>query len=243
MTEHFFLSSFTWFLLSFFLIVPFFEWTLHSQVMHAKPFGIFRYAHRAHEIVHHGTFRANSTYHLQDVADKATIPMAWWNAPVLILIGEIPFVLLSWFYGWENGIWAGSLLAYSLYYVAYEYMHWCMHLPKAKRRLIERWWIFKKLNGHHLLHHFRMRKNYNVVVPIADLCLGTLLLRAPVIFKQPTGESVPNVQPIDQVTAPTDQIRCAKKNIWWTERLVTWLMDHHPVPWLMEKIKKVLNFA
>jgi len=34
-----------------------------------------------------------------------------------------------------------------------------------------------------------------VVLPLADLFLGTLLLRAPAHFKQATGPSVPNVQP------------------------------------------------
>jgi hypothetical protein len=40
-----------------------------------------------------------------------------------------------------------------------------------------------------------MHRNYNVVFPIADLCLGTLLLRSKVRFKQAEGPSVPNVQP------------------------------------------------
>jgi hypothetical protein len=40
-----------------------------------------------------------------------------------------------------------------------------------------------------------MNKNFNVVLPLADLCLGTLLLRSKVQFKQACGPSVPNVQP------------------------------------------------
>jgi hypothetical protein len=40
-----------------------------------------------------------------------------------------------------------------------------------------------------------MHKNYNVVFPLADLLLGTLLLRSKVKFKQAEGPSVPNVQP------------------------------------------------
>jgi hypothetical protein len=40
-----------------------------------------------------------------------------------------------------------------------------------------------------------MRKNFNVVFPLADLCLGTLLLRSRIHFKQAEGPSVPNVQP------------------------------------------------
>ena len=68
-----------------------------------------------------------------------------------------------------------------------------MHLPK--KRHIERSGIFFRLNGHHLLHHRYMHKNFNVVLPLADLCLGTLLLRSKIHFAQARGAAVPDVQP------------------------------------------------
>jgi hypothetical protein len=80
------------------------------------------------------------------------------------------------------------------YYGTYEYIHWCMHLPKA--RVIERSGLFFRLNGHHLLHHRYMHKNFNVVLPLADLCLGTLLRRSKVSFAQTRGPAVPDVQPL-----------------------------------------------
>jgi hypothetical protein len=170
----------------------FFEWTLHKYVMH-RPVGKFRYAFKAHAIVHHGTFKADKTYHLIDEKDKETIPMAWWNGPALILIGTAPFAVLSFFTGqWAFAL--GACLAISSYYGFYEYIHWCMHLPKARR--VEKPWWFRKLNGHHLLHHRYMHKNFNVVLPLADLCLGTLMPRAKNHFAQAEGPAVPNVQPI-----------------------------------------------
>jgi heme/copper-type cytochrome/quinol oxidase subunit 3 len=57
-------------------------------------------------------------------------------------------------------------------------------LHKPKRRVVER--IFFLLNGHHLLH---------VVLPLADLCLNTLLVRSKVCFAQARDEGVPDVQP------------------------------------------------
>ena len=60
---------------------------------------------------------------------------------------------------------------------------------------VERSGIFFRLNGHHLLHHRYLHKNVNVVLPLADLCLGTLLLRSRVRFRQAQGPSVPDVQP------------------------------------------------
>jgi hypothetical protein len=173
------------------VFASFFEWTLHRYFMH-RPFGNFDYAFKAHALVHHQTFKADHTYHLIHEQDKHTIPMAWWNAPVLIAVGMIPFLLASWLLG-KWGIACGALVACIGYYAAYEYMHWCMHLPK--KRNIERSGIYFRLNGHHLLHHRYMHKNYNVVLPLADLCLGTLLLRSKVHFKQAEGPSVPDVQP------------------------------------------------
>ena len=189
-----------WFLISFAaaaVIGSFFEWTLHRLVMH-KPVGKFTYAYRAHTHVHHKVFKADHSYHLNDEKDKSTIPMAWWNGPVLVAVFMIPFITASLVFG----IWAitlGALVSFGGYYGSYEYIHWCMHLPRTRR--IERSWVFRRLNGHHLLHHRYMQKNFNVVFPLADLCLGTLMLRSKCHFAQPTGAAVPNVQPRNAATA------------------------------------------
>ena len=173
------------------VFASFFEWTLHRFVMH-RPLGRFRYPFEAHALVHHRVFRADETYHLIDPKDAKTIPMAWWNGPVLVLLGMLPFGAVSWLVG-QWGFVCVAALACASYYAAYESIHWCMHLPR--QRHVERSGIFFRLNGHHLLHHRYMRKNFNVVLPLADLVLGTLLLRAPVHFKQARGPSVPDVQP------------------------------------------------
>ncbi len=173
------------------IFASFFEWVLHRYVMH-RPVGRFVYPFEAHAIVHHRTFKADHTYHLIHEADKYTIPMAWWNGPVLVLCCQIPFLIASIMMG-NYWLLPGSFISCSGYYAAYEYMHWCMHLPK--RRNLERSWIFFRLNGHHLLHHRYMHKNFNVVLPLADLFTGTLMLRSKISFAQAQGAPVPNVQP------------------------------------------------
>jgi len=173
------------------VFASFFEWTLHRYLMH-RPVGGFDYAFKAHAQVHHQTFKADHTYHLIRESDKELIPMAWWNGPVLITLTQLPFIVVAiLFQNWAVVL--GSVLADCAYYGAYEYLHWCMHLPR--RRNIERSGIFFRLNGHHLLHHRYMHKNFNVVFPLADLCLGTLLLRSKVCFAQAQGYCVPDVQP------------------------------------------------
>jgi hypothetical protein len=173
------------------VVASFFEWTLHRFLMH-QPLGGFRYPFERHALIHHHIFKADHTYHLIDDKDKKTIPMAWWNGPVLIAACQIPVLVAAViFQKWA--LLVGASVSCTAYYAAYEYMHWCMHLPK--RRHVERSGIFFRLNGHHLLHHRYMHKNFNVVCPLADLCLGTLILRSKAHFKQAEGPSVPNVQP------------------------------------------------
>src|SRR5262245_54449210 len=188
---HDFIFGMSWGAVFGMVYASFFEWTLHRFLMH-RPVGKFDYAFNAHTLVHHRTFKADHTYHLVNESDKYTIPMAWWNGQVLIIVSQIPFAIAALLLG-RFGLLCGSLLVSGAYYGAYEYMHWCMHLPR--KRNIERSGIFFRLNGHHLLHHRYMHKNFNVVLPLADLCMGTLLLRSKIHFKQAEGPSVPNVQP------------------------------------------------
>jgi hypothetical protein len=79
-------------------------------------------------------------------------------------------------------------------------MHWCMHLPR--KRNVERSGIFFRLNGHHLLHHRYMGRNFNVVFPLADLSLGTLLLRAKIHFPQPSNRPSPTSSPEPRAHKP-----------------------------------------
>ena len=169
----------------------FFEWGVHRYVMH-RPLGTFDYAFRTHALTHYRVSKADHSYHLQDPKPLHTIPMAWWNGPVLIALLIVPFIIAGWLLGTSAVMW-GALIAGCAYYTAYEALHWCMHLPRNRR--VERTGIFFRLNGHHLLHHRYMRKNYNVVLPLADLCLGTLLRRSTMRFAQATGPAVPDVQP------------------------------------------------
>ena len=188
-----FLSPFLWCLVGFAGTVvfgSFFEWTLHRFVLH-RPLRFFRYPFDTHAMVHHKIFRADHTYHVQYKTDQAKIPMAWWNGPVLILAGCLPFTAMAALTSWC--LLLGAFVAACTYYATYEYLHWCMHKPK--HRVVERSGIFFLLNGHHLLHNRYMNKNFNVVLPLADLCLGTLIVRSKVCFAQARGEGLPDVQP------------------------------------------------
>ncbi len=179
------------------------EWLLHRHVMH-RPLWKLKYPFEAHALTHHRIFGYDATYHLQHEKDKRTIPMAWWNWIVIVSLAAIPPFLASLL----SGLWS-IVVVFSIvtatYYGVYEYIHWCMHLPKPdKRRIVERFRLFYLLNGHHLLHHRYMGKNFNVVCPAADYMWGTLLVRSKMRFDQPVGPTIPDVQPIEAEKPPKE---------------------------------------
>jgi hypothetical protein len=168
------------------------EWLLHRFVMH-KNLKWFSYPFTAHTLVHHDKFKANHTYHGQHhPEDMHKIPMAWWNGIVMVTLSSLPAAILS----IVSQSWSFILISFAvggLYYGAYEYIHWCMHLPKKRR--LEMLWVFKWLNAHHLLHHRYMKRNFNVVLPFWDWIFGTLKTVADTPFAQPKGPYILDVQP------------------------------------------------
>ena len=72
------------------------------------------------------------------------------------------------------------------YYVAYEVVHFCSHLPEGH-------WLtrvpgLRYMRAHHRAHHEPRRMhsmNFNIVFPLADLVLGTLVSRRDLDFEGP----------------------------------------------------------
>jgi hypothetical protein len=152
----------------FFIFASFFEWTLHKYIMHSL---LWNYPFHAHALVHHGLFRADRSYHLRREEDKEKVTFAWWNAPGLVLL-TLPLLFgLQYFFGWP--VFWGGLLSELSYYALYETLHWYMHVPGD--RWIENTRVFQWLNAHHYLHHRYAFKNLNVVFPLADWVLGSLV--------------------------------------------------------------------
>jgi hypothetical protein len=154
----------------------FFEWTLHRFLMH-RPLLSFTYPYRAHAITHHGTFGSGRDYHLLNESHRDVVRMAWWNAPILFLVNA-PVGLIA---AWGIGSWwilPGFMAAVILYYGFYEYLHWCMHVPRPRSFQSSR--LFRWIDRHHRLHHLEPGRNLNVVLPIADVVFRTRLSRAPV---------------------------------------------------------------
>ena len=165
-----------------FVYSSFFEWALHRYLMHSDH--LMKYPFRAHQLEHHHIYRADGSYFLNDEhtkQDEEHLTFAWWNAPLLLAL-HAPLAALAWFLGgWPAA--GGFVASMAAYYALYEYLHYCMHVPKG--RAFERTRFFRFVNEHHRLHHVHYLKNLNVVVPIADFVLGTRIpMKDPELFEK-----------------------------------------------------------
>jgi hypothetical protein len=149
----------------------FFEWALHRYILHSNRF--LKYPFRAHQVEHHGIFRADRSYFLsKDIhhqGDENHLTFAPWHAPLLIAL-HAPLLAATFIWA---GPWAcaGTFASFVTYYGLYEYLHFCMHVPKG--RWLERTGLFRSIQAHHRYHHVYYQRNLNVVFPIADFILGT----------------------------------------------------------------------
>ena len=111
------------------------------------------------------------------------LSFAWWGGPVLIAINLVPWALVAWglstlgvelpYVAFIATVGAGI----AIYYVGYEGTHYLMHKPRFP--VIVRSAFFRYIEKHHRIHHVHMDRNLNVLVPIADFFLGTLVTEMP----------------------------------------------------------------
>jgi hypothetical protein len=152
----------------YFLYGSYFEWVFHRYLFHSPKY-IYR-TFRAHTLVHHQLYKGDHTYHTHDEHPEH-VPMDWW-AMLAMVAWHLPFF---WLFQKLTGIpslW-GGVAAIVVYYGLYESFHWAMHVPRASK-VLSRFWYYRFLDSHHLIHHKYMLSNLNVILPLADLTFGTL---------------------------------------------------------------------
>ena len=165
----------------------FFEWAFHRFWLH-RPW-LPKDCFTTHTLVHHQLCKFEDTFHVTHEEQHEALHFAWWGGPTLIAIGLAPWVLLSWVLH-ASGVtlpYVAYLVSFSvasvLYYIGYEGFHYLMHKPMLP--FIERSRVFQFLKRHHRIHHVHMNRNLNVLVPLADLVLGTLVTEVPVARATP----------------------------------------------------------
>jgi hypothetical protein len=165
----------------------FFEWAFHRYWLHRPwlPESCFT----SHTLVHHQLCKHDDTFVVVEEEQEEALAFKWWGGPTLILINLAPWSLGAWGLA-AAGVpfpYLAFLIAFavtmSLYYVGYEGLHHLMHKPALP--FIVRSRYFRFIERHHRIHHIHMDRNLNVLLPLADLCLGTLVTAMPAATPTP----------------------------------------------------------
>jgi hypothetical protein len=159
----------------------FVEWAFHRYWLH-RPW-LPKNCFTQHTLIHHQLCKLDDTFHVVDEEQHEALTFNWWGGPLLVVINMVPWALIAWALS-SSGV-VLPYLAFmitvaagiSLYYVGYESLHYFMHKPTIA--FLERSRAFQFIKRHHRIHHVRMNRNLNVLLPLADLLLGTLVTEMP----------------------------------------------------------------
>jgi fatty acid hydroxylase family protein len=136
-----------------------FEYCLHRFILHSGR-GFFFQQH----MVHHTTLNAPEAARYVNFSSNPLGVVA------LFLANAAPFLIFDSIF--KTGWTAGMFAAFTLYYIAFEEIHWRTHmggrLPKSLRFAAR----------HHLLHHAREAGEYNVFLPICDRIVAAFQSRS-----------------------------------------------------------------
>ena len=165
----------------------FFEWAFHRFWLH-RPW-LPKDCFTTHTLIHHQLSKFDDTFHVVEKEQEEALHFQWWGGPFLVSLNIVPWVLAAWALSSLGAElpYLVFLIGFSVtafaYYAGYESMHYFMHKPTVAFVERSRWFQF--LKRHHQIHHFHMNRNLNVLVPLADLVLGTLVTQMPAPQKTP----------------------------------------------------------
>jgi hypothetical protein len=126
-----------------------FEYCLHRFVLHAGR-GVFCEQH----MVHHTTLNS------PEAARYVNFSRNPLGVVALFFANAAPFLFLQWIF--RNGWTAGVYASFTIYYIAFEEIHWRSHMGGWLPKLV------RPAARHHLLHHARDTGRFNVFLPIFD---------------------------------------------------------------------------
>lgn len=155
------------------------EGLFHQYILHTPQRkllgGALFLSYHYHAIEHHPAYRAEN-YHRPAPDEEQPISLGPFMWPALMIVTS-PITVAIW-------LWLGPAaglavpLTFTMYYVAYEFLHWHMHFPRTDGK--PRWYhafppssnLFKWFDKRHYIHHIADDRNYNVVFPVYDLMIG-----------------------------------------------------------------------
>ena len=160
------------------LVISFGEYAIHRHVMHRKRFAKWVYRlnpdmnaqFHNHAVLHHGTYYKEFDYEPSDEGKYFNLRILLGDTlrilvlflPLLIALALLVSLLSA----------ATMVLMIVAHNLLWGVVHVQMHVPESNR-----WFrntaYFRFIARHHFMHHQRVGKNYNVVVPLADFIMGS----------------------------------------------------------------------
>jgi fatty acid hydroxylase family protein len=125
-----------------------FEYVLHRFVLHRGE-GFLDQRHA----LHHDSAGA------PEEARYVNFARSPWVVVLVFVLNAIPVVSLEYFL--RAGIATGIFVGFTIYFIAYEEIHWRIHFGR-----LPRWMSFAR--SHHMLHHGGFAGRYNVFLPLFD---------------------------------------------------------------------------
>ena len=156
------------------------EWVFHKYWLH-RPWAP-KDAFVAHTMIHHQLCKFDDTFHVEEEEQEEALEFQWWVGPLIIAISLLPWWGLASLAHVPTALCIAFAVpftvVFSLYHVGFVVFHELMHKPRSSWFEKSRYFAFVK--KHHRIHHYRMNRNLNVVLPIADFFLRTLVIEAEV---------------------------------------------------------------
>lgn len=154
------------------IMCNFFEWWLHTNVMHRpKNFPGARAIYQRHTQQHHQFF-TETECRFAGAHDWRVTVFPPYALIVFILMSVPGVIVLSWLVSPNVG-WLFIATTTSMYLI-YEFMHFCCHVNECA--FVRRLPFVNTLRRHHIAHHNQanmMQRNMNLTFPVADWFFGT----------------------------------------------------------------------
>jgi hypothetical protein len=157
-------------------LISFLEYVVHCQFIHRRflPLHLYQrfpfledYFH-AHAILHHTTYYRRFNFEPDPSGREIDLRLSL-KTGLLLYASVSPLVIALAVFSPLGAI-AISIVAATHMYL-WGVLHHEMHVPKS--RFLQQSASYRFLARYHFLHHRYPKKNFNVVVPLADFFLGT----------------------------------------------------------------------
>lgn len=164
------------------VLLSFVEYFVHRALLHRRflPSSLYKRLpsideyFRAHAVLHHTRYYRLFNFEPDPLGREIDLTLGFYTA-IRVYGAASPLVLALVLIAPEGAVIFSALAFVHMY--LWGLLHHEMHVPTSI--FIQRLAPYRFLARHHFLHHRYPRYNYNVIIPLADVLLGTLAQMKP----------------------------------------------------------------